>query len=394
VATLDPLDDDLQALEQAGRLRTLRRVNGVQDRLIDLDGRPVLNFSSNNYLGLAAHPALADAARRTVEATGLGAGASRLIVGNHAVHEELERELARFHDVEAALLFNSGYQANVGVIQALVADEDEVFSDELNHASIIDGCRLSKARVAVFPHGDLAALEGMLRTSRARRRLVVTDALFSMDGNRAALAELDRLCAARGAWLMVDEAHALGVVGPGGRGLSAEVGARPHVLVGTLGKAFGSFGAYVAGEHRLIRYLINRSRSFIFTTALPPAVAAASLAAVRLAAGAEGEARRRRLGDRIEQLRRELSAEGIPTRSDSQIQPIIIGEDGATMAASEGLLASGVFAQGIRPPTVPRGTSRLRVALMADHTASDVSTLVAALARTFHVERRRLEVGK
>jgi len=394
VATLDPLDDDLQALEQAGRLRTLRRVNGVQDRLIDLDGRPVLNFSSNNYLGLAAHPALADAARRTVEATGLGAGASRLIVGNHAVHEELERELARFHDVEAALLFNSGYQANVGVIQALVADEDEVFSDELNHASIIDGCRLSKARVAVFPHGDLAALEGMLRTSRARRRLVVTDALFSMDGNRAALAELDRLCAARGAWLMVDEAHALGVVGPGGRGLSAEVGARPHVLVGTLGKAFGSFGAYVAGEHRLIRYLINRSRSFIFTTALPPAVAAASLAAVRLAAGPEGEARRRRLGDRIEQLRRELSAEGIPTRSDSQIQPIIIGEDGATMAASEGLLASGVFAQGIRPPTVPRGTSRLRVALMADHTASDVSTLVAALARTFHVERRRLEVGK
>ncbi len=376
---LDMLDAELTELEEHGLIRQLRRMNGVQGRVIDLDGRTVLNFSANNYLGLAGSDELRRALAKAVGRVGVGAGASRLIAGNMAEHEALEQDLARFHETEAALVFNSGYHANIGVIQALAGPADEVFSDELNHASLIDGCRLSRAKVSVFPHRDVATLARQLTASSARRKLVVTDALFSMDGDPAPVAALADLCAQAGALLVVDEAHAVGVIGPAGRGLCAAAGVVPAALVGTMGKAFGVFGAYVAGERRLIRYLVNRARSFIFTTALPPAVMTACRASVRIASGNEGDALRADLAARVSQFREGLRALGLPTPSESHIQPIVLGDERRTMAVAEELLEQGVYAQGIRPPTVPRGTSRLRVALMATHTLADVEFLLTCL---------------
>jgi len=376
---LDMLDAELAELEQLGLLRQLRCLNGVQGRVVDLDGRTVLNFSSNNYLGLAGSDELRRGMAKAIGRAGVGAGASRLIAGNMAEHEALEADLARFHGTEAALVFNSGYHANIGVIQALAGPEDEVFSDELNHASLIDGCRLSRAKVSVYPHRDVATLGRQLAASGARRKIVVTDALFSMDGDPAPVAALADLCARDGALLVVDEAHAVGVIGPSGRGVCAASGVIPAALVGTMGKGLGVFGAYVAGERRLVRYLVNRARSFIFTTALPPALMAACRAAVRIAAGNEGDRLRADLTARVAQFREGLRALDMPATSESHIQPIVLGDERRTMAVAEELLTHGVYAQGIRPPTVPRGTSRLRVALMATHTAGDVERLLGCL---------------
>jgi 8-amino-7-oxononanoate synthase len=379
----EELGDELERLTAAGQRRELRRWVGPHGPRIELGGRALASFSSNNYLGLAGDPALSAAAAGAVAEAGLGAAASRLIAGNHAEHESLEAELAAFHQTEAALLFNSGFQANVGVIPALVGRGDLVLSDRLNHASLIDGCRLSRAAVEVYPHGDVAVLEHILTARRpaARRAMVVTESVFSMDGDRAPLADIAAVCARNGAWLMVDEAHAVAALGPGGRGISAEVGVVPDVLVGTLGKGFGTFGAYAAGSEILRQVLIHRARSFVFTTALPPAVAAASRAAVALVGGPEGERRRALLAGHIERFAAALREAGLLAAGagHSAIFPVILGSEHRAMEAAARLASDGFHVQGIRPPTVPPGTSRLRISLMATHGEEQVHALARAV---------------
>jgi 8-amino-7-oxononanoate synthase len=380
----EELGDELERLAAAGQRRELRRWVGPHGPRIELGGRALASFSSNNYLGLAGDPALCAAAAGALGEAGLGAAASRLIAGNHAEHEALEAELAAFHRTEAALLFNSGFQANIGILPALVRRGDLILSDQLNHASLIDGCRLSRAAVEVYPHGDVAVLEHILAARRpaARRALVVTESVFSMDGDRAPLAELAGVCTRNGAWLMVDEAHAVAALGPGGRGIAAEVGIQPDILVGTLGKGFGTFGAYVVGSQILRQALIHRARSFVFTTALPPSVAAASRAAVSLVAGAEGERRRAQLAGHIERFTRALRDAGMlaPGAGRSAIFPVILGSEHRAMEAAARLAGAGFHVQGIRPPTVPPGTSRLRISLMATHADDQVDALGRALA--------------
>jgi len=364
--------------------RRLRAIDGSQDRLVRVDGCEVVNFSSNNYLGLANHPTLAEAAARAARELGTGAGASRLIVGNMAPHRRLESALAGYFRFPAAVLFNSGYQANVGVLQALAGREDAVYSDELNHASIIDGCRLSRARVHVYPHADVAALEALMaRTHReARRRFIVSDALFSMDGDRAPVRELAALARRYDAALIVDEAHAAGAFGPDGRGVAADAGVMPDVVVGTLGKAFGSFGAFALAARAVTELIVNRARSFVFTTALPPAVCAAGLAALELAAGEEGGRRRDALRANAKRLSRGLRECGLGDKviEDTAVFPVLVGAEAATMKCADLLLSKGYYAQGIRPPTVPSGTSRLRIAVMANHEEREIDGLVEALS--------------
>jgi 8-amino-7-oxononanoate synthase len=378
----DDLGDQLRALEAAGLRRRLRSVDGAQGPTIQLDGRTVLNFASNNYLGLAAHSTLVAAAHGAIDESGLGAGASRLIAGNFQAHRKLEASLAAFHRQPAALLFNSGYQANVGAIQALAGPGDVIFSDALNHASLIDGCRLSRADVFVYRHADLDHLRSHLVVHRqARRRLVVTDTIFSMDGDLAPLGPLRALCDETGAVLVVDEAHATGVLGPSGRGLAALAEVHADVHLATLSKALGAFGAYASGSTNLIQVLMHRARSFVFTTALPPGVAAAADAALSLVAGPEGDRRRAVLRGHMQRFATGLKQLGLlaPGAGGSPIFPVLLGDPLRTMGATEALLAAGVYAQGIRPPTVPPGTSRLRFALMATHTPQDIDRALGAL---------------
>ncbi len=326
-----------------------------------------------------------------LERAGVGSGASRLIAGNHAEHQALEDELARFHRTEAALLFNSGFQANVGVIPALVGPEDLVVSDRLNHASLIDGCRLSRARVLIHDHGDAAHAGQLVSEARtsARRCLLVTESVFSMDGDRAPLVDLARVAAEHDAWLMVDEAHAVGASGPGGRGVCADAGVTPDVLVGTMGKSFGSFGAYVVGGAGLRDYLVHRARSFVFTTALPPAVAAASRAALELVAGPEGARLRAELDLRIDRFRAGLAELDLlaPGAGSTPVFPVLVGDEARSLEVSRRLLDAGIHAQAIRPPTVPRGTSRLRFALMATHELEQIGHVLAVLAQLVREER-------
>ncbi len=377
------IEAELRAIQAASLYRTLRRVENDQGPVLRLDGREVVNFSSNNYLGLANHPALAEAAKAAIDRYGVGAAASRLISGNMALHEELENRLAEFKGTEAALVFNSGFQANAGIISTLAGEGDALFSDELNHASIIDGCRLSRGQTIVYPHGDLNRLESALRQAAgARRRLIVTETIFSMDGDQAPLAGIVELAEKHGAAVMVDEAHATGIFGPGGAGVASQLGLGDRVLVqmGTLGKALGGFGAYVAGSRALRELLINRCRSFIFTTALPPAVMAAALAAIDIVAR-EPERRAalwqncRRLADGLQQLGFSVAA------PQSPILPLILGDAERCMKLSARLLESGIFVQGIRPPTVPAGTSRLRITLMATHRPEHIDRALAAFAQ-------------
>ncbi|MBI2997711.1 MAG: 8-amino-7-oxononanoate synthase [Deltaproteobacteria bacterium] len=367
---LDFIDKELETLKHDGLYRKLRRVEGEQGPTLNLDGQEVLNFSSNNYLGLANHPALRAAAKEAIERYGCGSGASRLISGNMTLHEELEAKIAALKGTEAALVFNSGYQANIGVLSALAGEGDVILSDVLNHASVIDGCRLSRAKVVIYPHCDLAVLEEELKKAPvAARRLIVTETLFSMDGDEAPLAEIVELAERYGAMVMVDEAHATGVFGPNGAGVVAKLGLgnRVPVQMGTLGKALGAFGAYVAGSRELREFLINRSRSFIFTTSLPPAVMAMAIAAIDVVY--KEPQRRLALWHNCRALRDGLKKLGFSLgESQSQIQPLVIGDAEKCMDFSERLLQKGVFAQGIRPPTVSPGTSRLRITLMATHT--------------------------
>jgi 8-amino-7-oxononanoate synthase len=379
--------DDFFAADQRRRIasglqRSLRPVDGPQDTRLLVDGRTVLSLCSNNYLGLATHPEVVEAAVEAARAYGVGSGASRLISGSMRIHHDLEARLAAFKDAAACLLFTSGYHANLGVITSLVGDGDAVFSDALNHASLIDGCRLSRAAVHVYAHGDVGALADRLRAVPARRRLIVTDSIFSMDGDGAPLAAICDLAERHGAMLMVDEAHATGVLGRHGAGLVEALDLAPRVTVqmGTLGKALGGFGAYVAGSRGLIDLLVNRARTFVFTTALPPPVVAAAAAALTLV---EREPERRAAVRRnAARLRQGLGALGCDVRGDpdSHIVPVVIGDAAATMALSDALLARGVLAHGIRPPTVPDGTARIRATVMATHSDPDIDEAVAAFA--------------
>ncbi len=381
MAALDFLADQLAKLDAEGLRRQLRRVSTRQSAVIHLDDRAVVNFASNNYLGLASHPALARAAAEAAERLGTGAGASRLIVGNLAEHDTLESELASFHEAPAALLFNTGYQANLGVISSLAGPDDLIVSDELNHASLIDGCRLSRARVAVFRHLDLDQAADLL-AGPASRRFLVSESVFSMDGDHADVVSLAALATRFNAALVLDEAHAVGAVGPVGRGLAAAAGVVPDVLVGTFGKAFGSFGAYVVGTRVLCDWLISRARPFVFTTGLPATVVAASRAALAVVRSDEGEELRGALRSRIDLLSRALQELGVLTHhhARSPIFPVVLGAEERAMTASRQLLSAGYYAQGIRPPTVPRGTSRLRITAMAQHTDDHIAGLARALS--------------
>ncbi len=378
----DVLTARLAQVRENGLYRVLRPVDGAQDTVVSLNGHDVLLFSSNNYLGLANHPALKRAAARAIEQFGCGSGASRLISGSMAVHHELEARLAAFKKTEAALVFPTGYHANVGVLSALMGPGDTILSDSLNHASIIDGCRLSRAEVRIYPHGDTHALNALLAARPpSGQRLIVTDTVFSMDGDLAPLAELVALARRYDAWLMVDEAHATGVFGPHGGGLVEEAGLVDHVDIhmGTLGKALGGLGAYVAGSRVLIDWLVNRARSFIYTTGMPPASAASALAALDIVER-EPE-RRQRLWDNIRFLSDGLRGLGYRLgETRSQILPIIIGDARQTMSLAEAVLRRGVFAHGIRPPTVPDGTSRIRVTPMATHTRAQLERSLDAFA--------------
>ncbi len=378
------IENELKEIGSRGLLRSTRLISGRQTAHVTCNGRDVLLLCSNNYLGLAGHPALAAASIAAIEKYGTSSGASRLVSGTMELHERLESAVATFKMSEAALLFNSGYAANTGIIPALVGRGDVVFSDRLNHASIVDGILLSGARLVRYPHNDHRQLAALMEKHSVGRSLIVSDGVFSMDGDIAPLAELVTLKRRYGALLMVDDAHGSGVLGERGRGSADLQGVSRDVDVqmGTFGKALGGFGAYAAVSAELRSLLINRARSFIFSTSLPPSVLAASLAAVELVQTPEGDGLREQLHVNSRNFRNSLSVAGfrIPDGT-TQIVPIVIGAADITMQFSEELLADGLFAQGIRPPTVPSGTCRLRFTLMATHTRDDIEDAVERICR-------------
>jgi len=378
------IQDELEQIRSKGLFRSTRLIQGRQSARITLDGREVVLLCSNNYLGLAEHPALTEAAVKAAELFGTSSGASRLVSGNMELHEMLEAEVAGFKRTETALAFNSGYAANTGVISALVGRGDVIFSDRLNHASIIDGALLSGAKLIRYPHNDIAALAALLEKKRGTGRcLIVTDGVFSMDGDLAPLAGLAELKSRHDALLMVDDAHGCGVLGEQGRGSAELLGVLSDIdiHVGTFGKALGSFGAYAALSRELRDLLVNRARSFIFSTSLPPAVLAATIAALKLVQSAEGDALRKQLGDNTTLFRGLLRDAGFQVGdSTTQIVPVLTGEAEPTMRFSEQLLAEGFFVQGIRPPTVPAGACRLRCTVMATHSKADLSVAAERIA--------------
>jgi 8-amino-7-oxononanoate synthase len=367
----------LRELEAAGLMRHLEPLESPQGALVDVRGRRYVNFSSNDYLGLAADLDVVAGARTTAMRHGFGAGASRLIVGDTTAHHALEADLSRFFGSEAALLFNSGYQANVGVLSTLAGEGDIIFSDTLNHASLVDGCRLSRAKVVVYAHRDVEHLERELAQWQARRKLIVTDSVFSMDGDRAPLQELERAARAHGAALVVDEAHAIGVLGYRGAGLCEQLQVSPDVRLGTLGKALGGFGAFALCSKPVRSWLINRARSLIFSTALPAAVCGAGQAALWRLAGAPQL--RARLWRNIQQFSEGLKRQGLPAHADSAIFSVVLGSPQRALQVSLRLRERGVLAKPIRPPTVPKGTSRIRFALSAAHTEEHVASALEAL---------------
>jgi 8-amino-7-oxononanoate synthase len=346
-----------------------------------LDGRPLVNFGSNDYLGLAGDPRLAAAAAAALREEGAGSGASPLLTGHAAAHHRLETRLAEFEGVQSAVLFPSGFAANTGTIAALVGPGDVVFCDAANHASLWDGCRLSRADVRAYPHADCRALDRLLAAAgRYRRKLVATDGLFSMDGDLAPLGELAEVCESHAAMLLVDEAHATGVLGPRGRG-AAELAGIEHrtcVRIGTLSKALGAAGGFAAGSRLLVEWLVNRARPYIYSTALPPAMAAAALAALEIVA-AEPH-RRRELQERAGTLRRALTEKGWNLgRSNAQILPVLVGEPARALELSARLEESGFFVPAIRPPTVPAGQACLRISLTSGHSQEMIERLITAM---------------
>ncbi|HTY56845.1 MAG TPA: 8-amino-7-oxononanoate synthase [Candidatus Binataceae bacterium] len=370
----------LDRLEQEALRRRLRVIESAHGAEVEFNGRRMLMFSSNNYLDLAAHPAVKRAAVEAVERYGVGAAASRLVAGSIEPIHRLEQNLARFKKVEAALVFGSGYLANMGAITSLTGPGDVVFSDELNHASLVDGCRLSKAAVKIFRHREVAHLRALLEEpTSAKRRLIVTDSVFSMDGDFAPLSEIVELAREFNAAVMIDEAHGVGMVGPRGAGLAAELSLENEidVQVGTLSKALGAQGAYVAGSRALIDFLINRARCFIYTTGLPPAIAAAADAALKVMI--EEPERLVKLHDNAAYLRTALIAAGFTLApTTSSILPVMMGSAQNALKMAERLFARGVYVIAIRPPTVPQGSARLRVTPTAGHSRADLDRAVAA----------------
>jgi glycine C-acetyltransferase/8-amino-7-oxononanoate synthase len=375
------IEHRLEELRELGLYRRLRMISGPQGPRVLLDGKPVLLLCSNNYLGLADHPRVREAAAEAAMRWGVGAGASRLISGTMTVHRRLEERLAAFECTESCLLFGSGYLANLGMVPALAGPGEVVFSDRLNHASIVDGCRLARAETFVYEHCDSEHLAWGLQQADGRGALIVTDSVFSMEGDVAPLEEIVELARRHGARVMVDEAHATGALGPGGRGAIAEAGLEGEidVVVGTLGKALGSYGAYVCCDSAMARYIVNQVRPLIFSTAPSPPAVAGALAALDML---EEQPRRvERLQANADTLRHELAREGFRLAGDTQIIPLIVGDAGVALRMCEAAIEGGVFAQAIRPPTVPEATSRLRLAVMASHSRTELRNAAAVLAR-------------
>ncbi|BCB25413.1 8-amino-7-oxononanoate synthase [Sulfurimicrobium lacus] len=397
------LADELKQRDADGLLRRRRVLQSPQGARVRVDGEDVLSFCSNDYLGLANHPALVEAACAGAQRFGVGAGASHLVTGHTAVHHELEQKLAEFTGLPEALLFSTGYMANLGVVTALLGRCDALFADKLNHASLNDAALLSRATMTRYPHADLAVLERQLAASTARRKLVVSDAVFSMDGDIAPVPELLALCEKYDAWLLLDDAHGFGVLGKTGRGVLEHFSSRltPHpsyttfhatsrvesrnppqvgriIYMATLGKVAGVFGAFVAGAPELVAWLVQAARSYVYTTATPPLLAAALLASLRVI---EAEAwRRERLAELVGVLRQGLQLQRWQLMpSETPIQPLLIGSSQDAVRVSESLRQRGILVPAIRPPTVPQGTARLRITLSAAHSVVDVQQLVDAL---------------
>lgn len=393
------LERQLAQLRAADLYRIRRVVDGGHGAQIRVDGRSCANFCSNDYLGLAADPRIAEAARDALASSGTGSGASALISGHNREHRALEEELADYLQVPRTLLFSTGWAANLGVLRGLLGKHDSILADELNHASLIDGGRLSGARYLRMSHADAQAYANALdvvaqeRENDAGMTLLVTDGIFSMDGDLAPLAALSALAAQHGASLMVDDAHGFGVLGSRGCGVvehlretqSTQALPTPEIQVATLGKSLGCAGAFVAGSEALIEYLIQRARSWVFSTAPPPAIAAAARSALRIVAGEEGAQRRARLHANIARFRAGCAEQGIPLMdSATPIQPLVIGPEAPTLEISRRLFDAGFWVAAIRPPTVPRGTARLRITFTAEHTAAQIDGLIDALAHAHH----------
>lgn len=377
---LAALHQELAQRETSGLLRKRRLIESAQGPHPVVDGRQVLSFCSNDYLGLASHPALQSALKEAVDAAGVGSGASHLVTGHHNFHHKLEEALARFLGLPAAILFSTGYMANLAAICGLMGRNDALFADKLNHASLNDGAVLSRATLHRYPHNDLTALERLLASSAAARKMVITDAVFSMDGDVAPLQGLLELCERHDAWLLIDDAHGFGVLGAQGRGCLSHFGLQsPRIIyMATLGKAAGVAGAFIAAEKIVIDYLMQNARTYIYTTAMPPALAAASLQSLQIIEASDE--RRAHLQDLIEFLRSGLQFRRWRLMdSVTPIQPLLIGGNNDAVKVSECLLEQGILVPAIRPPTVPKGSARLRVSLSAAHTADDVERLAEAL---------------
>lgn len=380
----EKLAGELAGIESADLRRTVREVASAQGARVRLEGREVLNFSSNDYLGLANHPALKESAVQAIENFGTGAGAARLISGSQSPHHELENVLANFKGTESALAFSSGYAAALGTIPALVGTGDVVVLDKLVHASLVDAAKLSGAKLRVSKHNDLADLARILEwaAEQGGRTLVVAESVYSMDGDLAPLLNLVELKEQHGAWLMLDEAHATGLYGEGRRGVAEEFGvaARVEVQMGTLGKALGAAGGYICGSNELVDLLRHRARSFVFSTAPMPAQAAAARAGIKVLESAEGEERRTRLWSLVDELKNGLIGLGwqLPV-VQSAILPLMVGAEAEAIALSEQLLEAGVFVPPIRYPTVARGHARLRITVSAAHSSDDIKKLLEVL---------------
>jgi 8-amino-7-oxononanoate synthase len=380
---LEILQPELERRKSEHLYRSRRITDGVQVPELVVDGRPMLTFCSNDYLGLAGHPEVVAAMQRGAERYGAGSGAAHLVTGHSSAHHALEEELADFVRRPRALLFSTGYMANLGVISALSGRADTIYEDRLNHASLIDGGLLSRARFKRYAHSDVTALREQMKGQAGGRGLVVSDGVFSMDGDIAPLPQLAEACREQKAWLLVDDAHGLGVLGPNGGGSVEHYGLDSEqvpILVGTLGKAFGTFGAFVAGSEALIETLIQQARSYIYTTAPPPAVAEATRASLRLVC--EEGWRRQRVRELIRDFRAGAAQLGLPLmESDTPIQPVVAGTAERALAWSRQLEAEGILVGAIRPPTVPEGSARLRITLCANHSDRQLERLLDALAK-------------
>jgi 8-amino-7-oxononanoate synthase len=378
MSIVDRLDADLAELDAADLRRRRRIIESRHGTEVVVDGRRAINFCSNDYLGLADEPALTEAAVAGARRWGVGAGASHLVSGHFAIHEAAEARLAAYVGCESALLFSTGYMANAGVMSALVGRGDAIFADKLNHASLVDGALLTRADLKRYPHRDPAALDRLLAQSTAPRKLIVTDSVFSMDGDLAPLAEIATLAETHDAWLMIDDAHGLGVIGPQGRGALKhfDLNAERILYIGTLGKAAGIAGAFAAGSKRLTDWLLQKTRTYIFTTGAPPLLAECLIEAVDLMES--GDARRATVQRHIDRLRTGLPGAHL-LESTTPIQPLIVGENHKALALAQTLFEQGLWVPAIRPPTVPEGSARLRISLSAAHTDAQIDALTAAL---------------